>query len=80
MQVSTIGLDLAKQVFQVHDVDAAGAVVLRRRLRRSEVVRFFSTLPGCRIGIEACATAHHRARELSALGHEVRLIPLWRQP
>ena len=75
MQVSTIGLDLAKQVFQVHGVDAEGAVVLRRRLRRSEVVKFFSTLPGCLIGIEACATAHHWARELSALGHEVRLIP-----
>jgi transposase len=75
MQVSTIGLDLAKQVFQVHGVDASGAVVLRKRLRRSEVVRFFSMLPGCLIGIEACATAHHWARELSAFGHEVRLIP-----
>jgi transposase len=75
MQISTIGLDLAKQVFQVHGVDAGGAVVLRRRLRRSEVVKFFSTLPGCLVGIEACATAHHWARELSALGHEVRLIP-----
>ena len=75
MQVSTIGLDLAKQVFQVHGVDADGTVVLRRRLRRSEVVRFFSALPGCLIGIEACATAHHWARELSVLGHEVRLIP-----
>jgi transposase len=75
LQISTIGLDLAKQVFQVHGVDAGGAVVLRRRLRRSEVVKFFSTLPGCLVGIEACATAHHWARELSALGHEVRLIP-----
>jgi transposase len=75
MRVSTIGLDLAKQVFQVHGVDTLGAVMLRRRLRRSEVVRFFSTLPGCLIGTEACATAHHWARELSALGHEVRLIP-----
>jgi transposase len=74
MQVSTIGLDLAKQVFQVHGVDASGAVVLRKRLRRSEVVRFFSMLPGCLIGVEACATAHHWGRELSAFGHEVRLI------
>ena len=75
MQVSTIGLDLAKQVFQVHGIDIDGAIVLRRRLRRSEVVKFFSTLPSCLIGIEACATAHHWARELSTLGHEVRLIP-----
>jgi transposase len=75
MQVSTIGLDLAKQVFQVHGVDAEGVVVLRRRLRRSEVVKFFSTLSGCLIGVEACATAHHWARELSRLGHQVKLIP-----
>ena len=75
MQVSTIGLDLAKQVFQVHGVDVEGMVVLRRRLRRSEVVKFFSTLPDCLIGIEACATAHHWARELSRLGHQVKLIP-----
>ena len=66
MQVSTIGLDLAKQVFQVHGVDVEGMVVLRRRLRRSEVVKFFSTLPGCLIGIEACATARHRARGTEA--------------
>ena len=70
MQVSTIGLDLAKQVFQVHGVDAAGVAVLKRRLRRPKVVSFFSTLPRCLIGIEACATAHHWARELSALGHD----------
>ena len=75
MQINTIGLDLAKQVFQVHGVDDAGAVVLRKRLRRSEVLRSFSMLPSCLIGMEACATAHHWARELSALGHEVRLIP-----
>jgi transposase len=75
MQVSTIGLDLAKQVFQVHGVDAEGAVVLRRRLRRAEVMKFFSILPSCLIGIEACATAHHWARELSRFGHEVKLIP-----
>jgi transposase len=75
MQVTTIGLDLAKQVFQVHGVDVKGVAVLRRRLRRSEVVSFFSTLPSCLIGIEACATAHHWARELSRLGHQVKLIP-----
>ena len=75
MQVSTIGLDLAKQVFQVHGVDAAGVAVLKRRLRRPKVVSFFSTLPRCLIGIEACATAHYWARELGALGHEVRLMP-----
>ena len=75
MQVSTIGLDLAKQVFQVHGVDADGVVVLRRRLRRSEVVKFFGALPGCLVGIEACATAHYWARELSTIGHEVKLIP-----
>ena len=75
MQVTTIGLDLAKQVFQVHGIDAEGVVVLRRRLRRSEVVKFFDTLPDCLIGIEACATAHHWARELSQLGHQVKLIP-----
>jgi transposase len=75
MQVTTIGLDLAKQVFQVHGLDVKGVAVLRRRLRRSEVVTFFSTLPGCLIGIEACATAHHWARELSKLGHQVKLIP-----
>lgn len=75
MQVTTIGLDLAKHVFQVHGVDASGAVVLRRRVRRSEMVRFFGRLERCLIGMEACATAHHWARTLRALGHEVRLIP-----
>jgi len=75
MQVSTIGLDLAKQVFQVHGINTDGTIVLRRRLRRSEVLKFFSMLPGCLIGIEACATAHHWARELSRLGHQVKLIP-----
>jgi len=75
MQVTTIGLDLAKHVFQVHGVDAADAVVLRRRVRRSEMVRFFGRLECCLIGLEACATAHHWARTLRALGHEVRLLP-----
>src|SRR3990172_9486053 len=75
MKVSTIGLDLAKHVFQVHGVDASGAVVVRRRVRRSEMLRFFGRLERCLIGMEACATAHHWARELRAFGHEVRLIP-----
>ena len=75
MPVATIGLDLAKNVFQVHGVDADGQVVLRRKLRRSEVLRFFEALPACLVGMEACATAHHWARALSALGHAVRLMP-----
>ncbi len=75
MQVSTIGLDLAKRVFQVHGVDAAGAVVVRKRLRRGEVLRFFAALSPCLVGMEACAGAHYWARELAALDHAVRLIP-----
>ena len=75
MKTMMIGLDLAKSVFQVHGVDDAGAVTLRRKLRRAEVLEFFETLPACLIGMEACATAHHWARELAALGHEVRLMP-----
>ena len=59
MQVTTLGLDLAKRVFQVHGVDAAGKVVIRRRLQRSEMAAFFADLPACLVGIEACATAHH---------------------
>ena len=75
MQVTTIGLDIAKRVFQVHGVDAAGTVVVRRKLRRSELLQFFAHLAPCLIGIEACATAHYWARELSVLGHQVRLVP-----
>ena len=75
MQVTTIGVDLAKHVFQVHVVDAEGEVVLRRKLRRAEVVGFFAKLPPILIGMEACATSHHWARQLGALGHLVRLIP-----
>jgi transposase len=74
-QVRTIGLDIAKNVFQVHGVDEAGVVVLRRQVRRRQVLSFFSKLPACLVGIEACATAHHWARELAGLGHEVRLMP-----
>src|SRR5262249_8246156 len=75
MQVTTIGLDIAKRVFQVHGVDAAGADVFRKMLLRWELSAFFAGLPPCLIGIEACATAHHWAREFIALGHQVRLVP-----
>jgi transposase len=75
MQVITIGLDIAKNVFQVHGIDAKEKVVVRRQLRRSQVMAFFQTLSPCLIGMEACATAHHWARELTKLGHEVRLMP-----
>jgi len=74
-KVSTIGLDIAKNVFQVHGVDSAGVVVIRRTLRRSQVLAWFAKLPQCLVGIEACATAHYWGRELRRLGHEVRLIP-----
>jgi len=73
--IATIGLDIAKSVFQVHGVDAAGQVVVRRRLKRRQVLTFFEKLPGCLIGIEACASSHFWARELQAIGHIVRLIP-----
>jgi len=75
MQVTTIGLDIAKNVFQVHGIDAKEKVVMRKQLRRSQVIAFFSALPPCLIGMEACATAHYWARELRKLGHEVRLMP-----
>jgi transposase len=79
MQVSTIGIDLAKNVFQVHGVDARGKVVLVRQLRRKQVLDFFGRLPACLVGMEACATAHHWARELMKLRHTVRLLPpAWR--
>lgn len=74
MKIGTIGLDLSKKVFQVHGADAAGAAVFRKRLRRSEVSGFFAGLEPCVVGMEACGTAHHWARELGELGHEVRLI------
>jgi transposase len=74
-EVITIGLDLAKSVFQVHGVDASGKPIIRRQLRRRQVLSFFKKLPPCLVGMEACATAHHWAREIAALGHEVRLMP-----
>ena len=74
-EITTIGLDIAKSVFQVHGIDASGAVVVRRQLRRRQVLAFFRKLPSCLVGIEACATSHHWAREIAKLGHEVRLMP-----
>jgi len=73
--VVTIGLDIAKSVFQVHGVDAAGEVIVRRQVRRAQLLPFFAKQPACVVGIEACASAHHWARELRALGHDVRLMP-----
>src|SRR6202790_1371703 len=73
--IATIGLDIAKSFFQVHGVDAAGQVVVRRQLKRRQVLAFFAKLAPCLIGIEACASSHYWARELQALGHTVRLIP-----
>ena len=75
MQITTVGLDLAKRLFQVHAVDASGSVVVRKALRRSQVLPFFTKLPPCLVGMEACGTSHHWARELTELGHEVRLMP-----
>ncbi len=74
-EITTAGLDLARNVFQVHAVDATGAVVIRRQVRRAQMLLFFSRLKPCLIGIVACAGAHFRARELAKPGHEVRLIP-----
>ncbi len=74
-KIATIGLDIAKSVFQVHGVGAAGEVVVRKRLSRARVIPFFAKLPRCLIGIEACNTSHYWARELAALGHDVRLMP-----
>ena len=73
--VTTVGLDIAKSVFQVHGVDAASQVVIRRQLKRRYVLAFFQKLPPCLVGIEACASSHHWSRELKALGHTVRLMP-----
>ena len=73
--IVTIGLDIAKSVFQVHGLDAAGQVVIRRQLKRRYVLTFFEKLPPCLVGIEACASSHHWSRELKTLGHTVRLMP-----
>ena|SRR6187455_837855 len=73
--ITTIGLDIAKSVFQVHGIDATGEVVVRRRLSRGRILAFFEKLPRCLVGMEACNTSHYWARELIALGHDVRLMP-----
>ena len=73
--VVTIGLDIAKSVFQLHGIDASGAVVLRRRLPRSRMLAFFEKQAPCLVGLEACGTSHYWGRELTRLGHDVRLIP-----
>ena len=73
--VTTIGLDIAKSVFQVHGIDAEDRVIIRRQLKRRYVLAFFEKLPSCLVGIEACASSHHWSRELKALGHTVRLMP-----
>jgi transposase len=75
MQITTIGLDIAKNVFQVHGIDATEKVVVRKQLRRGQLIKFFEALAPCLIGMEACATAHYWARELTKLGHDVRLMP-----
>src|SRR3954449_5929327 len=75
MQITTIGLDIAKNVFQVHGIDGAEKVVVRKQLRRSQMMAFFKDLAPCLVGLEACATSHYWARELAKLGHEVRLMP-----
>src|ERR1700730_18151287 len=74
-EISTIGLDLAKNVFQVHGVDASGGVVFRRQLRRGAVEKFFAQLPPCTVGVEACGSAHHWGRVIGRYGHQVRLMP-----
>ena len=74
-EITTIGLDLAKNVFQVHALDSIGQVAVRRQLRRGELLKFFEKLPPCLVGIEACGTSHHWAREIAALGHTVKMMP-----
>ena len=73
--ITTIGLDIAKSVFQVHGINAQGQVITRRQLKRRYVLAFFQKLPACLVGIEACASSHHWSRELKAFGHTVRLMP-----
>jgi hypothetical protein len=75
MQITTVGLDIAKNLFQVHGADAQGRVLLKRKLARGKVLEFFATLPACLVGLEACGAAHYRARELTRLGHQGRLMP-----
>ena len=74
-EITTVGLDLAKNVFQLHGADATGRAVRRRKLRRGQVLEFLAGLPSCTVVMEACGGAHHWGREIGKLGHEVRLIP-----
>ena len=74
MKLTTVGIDLAKNVFQVHGIDEHGKVLVKKQLRRDQVATFFVTLPACLIGMEACGSAHHWARKLQAMGHTVRLM------
>src|SRR5258707_1792115 len=74
-EVSTMGLDIEKWVFQIHGVDVDGGVVMRKRISRAKLLEFFATLPACLVGVEACPTAHYWSRRLGALGHTVRLMP-----
>src|SRR4030067_1840815 len=74
MKITTIGIDLAKEVFQIHGVDTHGKAALRKQLRRSEIAKFFAKLAPCLIGMEACGSAHHWARKLESLGHRVKLM------
>src|SRR4029077_21024672 len=73
--VTTVGLDLAKHVFQVHGIDASGRVIVTKGLRRKDVLAFFAQLPKCLVGMEACGSAHYWARELIKLGHDARMMP-----
>jgi hypothetical protein len=75
LRIPTSSESAAKNVFQVHGIDAEGHVQIRRQLRRGELVRFFARLPPCLVGMEACASAHHWAREIAAIGHTVKLMP-----
>src|SRR3954466_4425117 len=75
MQITTVGLDIAKNLFQLHGADAQGRVLLKRKLARGKVLEFFATLPACLVGLEACGAAPYWARELTRLGHQVRLMP-----
>ncbi len=74
-EITTVGLDLAKNVFQVHGSDSDGRVLLRKKLRREQLLSFFSKLPACMVAMEACSSSHHWGREIGALGHTIRLIP-----
>jgi transposase len=78
--VTTVGLDLAKHVFQVHGVDASGHVVVAKAMRRNKLPEFFASLPACLVGLEASGSAHHWARELIRLGHEARMMPAYVKP